>query len=283
MKVYFFPGQGSQNKGMGESLFDTYGEITGFADKILGYSIEKLCNEDEDGLLNRTKYTQPALYTINCLKYLELKEKDPVLPDHVAGHSLGEYSALFAAGVFDFETGLKMVVKRGELMDQAKGGGMAAVIGITPELVNEIISSNSLDSISIANLNSPLQTVIGGLKEDIDDAKDYFTSKKAMFIPLKVSGAFHTKHMDIARDEFAEYIDGFEFSKSKIPVISNYTGLPYNEDIKTNLVKQLTNPVKWTDSILYLMEKGEFDFVEVGPGKVLTGLMKRIKKEASYK
>jgi trans-AT polyketide synthase, acyltransferase and oxidoreductase domains len=154
MTTYIFPGQGSQVKGMGADLFSAYPSHIQQADNILGYSIARLCLEDPDNQLNNTNYTQPALYIVNALSYLKKIQEDQTTPNYVAGHSLGEYSALFAAGVFDFETGLKLVQKRGELMHQATGGGMAAVIGLQNDAVDNVIKQNALSTISIANVNS---------------------------------------------------------------------------------------------------------------------------------
>lgn len=165
MKVYVFPGQGSQSKGMGQGLFDKYPELTSKADKILGYSIKKLCLEDPDENLRYTQYTQPAIYTVNALMYLNKIAKTGEKPSFVVGHSLGEYNALYAAGVIDFETGLKIVKKRGELMSRAKGGGMAAVIGLREEEVRDVLKENGIESIDIANINSCSQIVISGPKE----------------------------------------------------------------------------------------------------------------------
>ena len=153
MTCYMFPGQGSQKVGMGEDLFDKFPNHTNSASEILGYDIKKLCLEDPNEQLNLTQYTQPALYTVNVLSFLNLEDQKPKV---VLGHSLGEYSALCAAEVFDFETGLKLVQKRGALMSQATGGAMAAIVGISIEKINEILQENKLDQIDIANLNEPL-------------------------------------------------------------------------------------------------------------------------------
>ena len=164
MLAYLFPGQGSQKKGMGLSLFEHYPELVKEADAILGYSIEDLCLNDPDDLLKQTQYTQPALYVVNALSYLERIKEDGKEPDYVAGHSLGEYDALFAAGVFDFATGLKLAKRRGELMAEARNGGMAAVIGMKENEIRKVIEENELQQIDIANLNSPNQIVISGPK-----------------------------------------------------------------------------------------------------------------------
>ena len=160
-QIYVFPGQGSQKVGMGKELFDKYPDIINRADKILGYSIKTLCIEDPDGRLNKTEFTQPALYVVNALHYMNEIESGPK-PDFLAGHSLGEISALYASGVLTFEDGLTIVKKRGELMSNEQGGGMAAVLGLSAEKNSESLLSNNLDKIDLANFNSPMQTVISG-------------------------------------------------------------------------------------------------------------------------
>ncbi len=171
MATFIFPGQGSQVKGMGGNLFNEFRELTAQADDILGYSIKELCMEDPNSTLGQTQYTQPALFVVSALSYLKRIKETGRKPDFVAGHSLGEYNALFAAGAFDFETGLKLVKKRGELMSLATGGSMAVVLGITEENIVEVLEQNGLYSIDIANVNSPYQVAISGLKEDIDKAR----------------------------------------------------------------------------------------------------------------
>ncbi|MUL33892.1 ACP S-malonyltransferase [Priestia megaterium] len=282
MKAYVFPGQGSQHKGMGGTLFDEFADITAKADKILGYSIKELCLEDPEQNLGKTQYTQPALYVVNALSYLKKVKETGIKPDYVAGHSLGEYNALFAAGAFDFEIGLKLVKKRGELMSQAVGGGMAAIIGFSFEQVNRVLMENGLDSIDIANHNSPSQIVITGQKVDIERAQPIFeASGVSIFIPLNVSGAFHSRYMGEAKRIFGEYLDNIEFSKMEIPVISNTYALIYSHNnVKATLMQQITHPVKWTDSIRYLMGLGEIDIEEIGPGNVLTKLVTAIQRDA---
>ncbi|MCL6590823.1 MAG: ACP S-malonyltransferase [Firmicutes bacterium] len=283
MITYVFPGQGSQSKGMGGSLFDEFKDLTAQADQILGYSIKELCMEDPNLNLNLTQYTQPALYIVNAFTYLSKIEKTNQKPDFVAGHSLGEYDALFAAGAFDFITGLKLVQKRGELMGQATGGGMAAVIGLNAEQIMDVLNRNRLNKIDVANFNSPFQIVISGPKAEIDNAKTVFEGVKGvkMYIPLKTSGAFHSRYMEEAKKQFEDFLNSFQFLKIQIPVISNVYARPYQQaSIKSNLIDQITRPVKWTESIRYLMGLGEMKFEELGPGKVLSGLIQQIKKEA---
>jgi malonyl CoA-acyl carrier protein transacylase len=283
MITYVFPGQGAQSKGMGRTLFDEFTELTAQADEILGYSIKELCLTDPNANLSQTQYTQPALYIVNALSNLKKIKETGKKPDFVTGHSLGEYNALLAAGAFDFATGLKLVKKRGELMSRATGGGMAAVIGLSEEQIADVLKQNSLQSIDLANFNSPTQIVISGLKTDIDKAQPVFEGLKEvqMFIRLNTSGAFHSRYMEEAKREFTIFLNTFTFSELTIPVISNVHARPYKQsDIKQNLIEQINHPVKWSESIQYLMGLGDMEFEEVGPGKVLTGLVQRIRREA---
>ncbi|MBU5264943.1 ACP S-malonyltransferase [Bacillus atrophaeus] len=282
MITYVFPGQGSQQQGMGSELFDEFKELTAQADEMLGYSIKRLCVENPYSNLNKTQFTQPALYVVNALSYLKKTQHSDKKPDFVAGHSLGEYNALFAAEVFDFETGLKLVRKRGELMSMVSNGGMAAVMGLNEGQVSQALKENHLHTIDIANVNAPYQIVISGKKEDIEKAAPIFEAIKDVtrFLPLNVSGAFHSRYMSKAKQEFEQFLDTFHFSSLSIPVISNVFARPYKqEQIKLTLADQIDHSVKWTESVHYLIGKGQMEFEEIGPGHVLTGLIHRIKKD----
>ncbi len=276
-KIYVFPGQGSQTIGMGKELFDQFAFLIKQADQISGYSIKQLCLEDPDKKLNSTDYTQPALYIVNSLMYLK-KVQQSGKPDFVAGHSLGEYNALFAAEVFDFATGLKLVQKRGAIMAKAEGGGMGAVIGLEPEKIKEVLKNTGLESIDIANFNSPGQTVISGPKADIGKLTGVFEKSGArLFVPLAVSGAFHSRYMKPAKEEFEKYLEQFTFKSPKIPVIANYTAKKYEDNvIKENLASQICNPVRWVETVMFLKQQPNAEFEEIGPGKVLTKLIAQI-------
>jgi len=284
LKTYVFPGQGSQNKGMGGDLFDFYEDWVGSASEILGYSIKELCLEDPHTYLNQTQYTQPALYVVNALSYRKLTDDTGRYPDYLAGHSLGEYNALLASGAINFETGLHIVKKRGELMSKISGGGMAAIVGAGKEVIEGLLNRNNITSIDIANYNTPSQFVISGLIKDIENVSEIFKNEGVMYIPLNVSAAFHSRYMEKMKNEFEEYLHDFNFLEIKIPVISNVTARPYQQaDIKKNIVNQITGSVQWTESIRYLL--GLFgadgmEFEEVGPGRVLAGLIKKIRKES---
>ncbi|MGH9342050.1 MAG: ACP S-malonyltransferase [Acidobacteriota bacterium] len=278
-KIFVFPGQGSQHKGMGADLFQRFPEITAAADQVLGYSIERLCLEDPDEQLTQTAYTQPALYTVNALSYLN-RTQDGSKPDFLAGHSLGEYNALFAAGTFDFATGLKLVQKRGKLMHQATGGGMAAIMGLGADKIRDILQRSGFETIDVANLNTPEQTVISGLERDVRALQAVFEEAGAgLFVPLKVSGAFHSRYMQPARDQFEVFLRDFKLSFPQVPVISNVSATPYQAgEVKDNLCRQITHPVRWTDTILYLLGQTDPQFEEIGPGKVLNRLIQKIRK-----
>ena len=285
MKVFLFPGQGSQHKGMGGELFDEFSDLTRKADEILGYSIKQLCLEDPDEQLMQTQFTQSAVYMVNNLHYLK-KIQDNPKPDYMLGHSVGEYNALLASGVVDFETGLKLVKKRGELMAQAHGGGMAAVMGLTAERIQEILKQNNLETLFIANYNSPYQVVISGLKEDIEKAEPLFLNNGAShYKVLKVSGAFHTPYMENAKNQFKKYVKKFKFSDFTLPIISNVTARPYQqEQVKENIIEQITRLVNWTESIRYLLAKGAdinaFDEIGAGGLSIVKALAVRTSYEA---
>jgi trans-AT polyketide synthase, acyltransferase and oxidoreductase domains len=283
MLAYVFPGQGSQEKGMGGDLFDEFDEFTEIADKILGYSIKQLCLEDPYRQLNQTQYTQPALYVVNALCYYEkLKERGKTI-HFLAGHSLGEYNALLAADAIDFETGLKLVKKRGELMSNASGGAMAAVLNLNEQDIQSILDQNGLSSIDIANYNAPSQIVISGLKAHINRAAEIFEAMAIRCVVLNVSAAFHSRYMRPIQDEFERYLKTFTFSKLETPVISNVTGEPYQQnEIVANLSAQITHSVKWTESMRYLMTRRDrMFFEEVGPGDVLIKLIDKIQHEST--
>tara|TARA_Y100000748_G_scaffold299064_1_gene295305 strand:- start:109 stop:978 length:870 start_codon:yes stop_codon:yes gene_type:complete len=280
MTCYVFPGQGSQKVGMGETLFNEFSNETKQANEILGYDIQELCLTDPKNQLNQTQFTQPALFVVSALSYLAYQKENPTHPAYLAGHSLGEYNALFAAKVIDFETGIKLVQKRGELMAEATGGAMAAIIGMSATNIAKTLASNNLTGIDIANFNEPNQTVISGQENDIKKAQKIFEEAGVRrYIPLAVSGAFHSRYMEPSKKAFETYLESYIFSEPTIPVIANVTANPYTQtDIKTLLAKQITHSVKWVDSIAYILNKQESDLIEIGPGKVLTGLINKIKK-----
>ncbi|GAA3658417.1 hypothetical protein GCM10022397_47880 [Flavivirga jejuensis] len=256
-----FPGQGSQYKGMGKDLFGKYPYETKLASDILGYDIEELCVNDPNRQLVKTQYTQPAIYVVNSFLYREHNQ----VPDYLIGHSLGEYNALLESGAFDFETGLRLVQKRGELMSEVSGGGMAAVLGVDIKDVKRKLAADVYEHLSIANYNTPTQTVISGTEADIKAVVKDFTAQGITIIPLFVSAAFHSPYMELAEKEFSHFISNFNFNELKIPVIANVTGRPYENHLIVDLLSnQISRSVCWSDSIRYLMGQDVSEFQEVG-------------------
>jgi malonyl CoA-acyl carrier protein transacylase len=288
MTVFMFPGQGSQKRGMGQGLFDEVKEFTSIEsqiDELLGYSLRQLCLEDTQSQLKETQYTQPCLFVVNALHgYKALA--DGAKPQFVAGHSLGEYNALLAAGAFDLLTGVRLVKRRGELMAQARNGGMGAVIGLAPERIADVLQQQGLSTIDVANFNAPTQTVISGPVDDIKRAGPPLQAAGAtMFVPLQVSAAFHSRYMVAAAQAFDDFLGEFKFSPLQLPVIANVTGRPYPADnpsatVRSLLVKQMSQSVRWSQSIRYLLDQGEAEFREMGPGTVLTKLVQQIRQAA---
>ncbi|WP_160716699.1 ACP S-malonyltransferase [Chitinophaga solisilvae] len=275
MKAFLFPGQGSQLKGMGGNLFARYPHITESANSIMGYDMVLLCLKDPERLLNKTQYTQPALFLVNTLMYLERIEKES-RPDCVLGHSLGEYTALFAAGAYSFETGFRIVKKRGELMSGMTNGTMAAVLGLDLEKTTQILQTH-FDTLDIANYNSAEQIVIAGPKDDINRAQQIFTAEGArLYYPLNVSGAFHSRYMQSVARDFGAYLSAFIFSPLQLPVIANTTAGEYKDNVMDMLIQQITSQVRWYESISGLIHKGYREFCETGPGDVLTKMQQFI-------
>ena len=281
MKAYVFPGQGSQFVGMGEELFPQYSELTAAASSILGYDITELCLRDPQEQLSFTKFTQPALYIVNHLCYLAQVAAEGE-PQAAAGHSLGEFNALTAAGVMDFETGLRIVQKRAELMSQVSGGGMAAVVGLDETQVRELLAESGAENVYPANLNTEKQIVLSGEKTALLSLEQRFTDAGARFVPLAVSGAFHTPYMAEAGRQLREFISQFSFAEPKFAVISNFTARPYTADsVADNMIAQISSPVKWDESMHYLLHAMQCEeIMQVGVGKVLKPMLVKIKKEA---
>lgn len=278
MKAYMFPGQGSQYKGMGEDLFDEFSAEAEEASNILSYDVKAVCLENSGNMLSHTEYTQPCLYFVNCLAYLSLLKHKAGKPDFLCGHSLGEYSALFAAGVFDLSTGLRIVQKRGELMSEVLSGSLLAVLGENVNSLYDILNfEEGLSNIDFANYNSSEQVVVGGNKDDLFQAKDVLEKRGFRCIELDVSGPFHTRYMASARIKFMRYLMDFAFKNPVIPVLSSATCEFFqNKYSIETLGFQITKPVLWVQVIKKLMSLGVSSFLEIGPGEVLTKLAKKI-------
>lgn len=281
MKGFVFPGQGSQRAGMGKVLFDNHEEAKGLfskADDILGFSISKIMFEGDEEQLKQTKYTQLAMFMHGFVSYRCLASS---LPDMVAGHSLGEYTALAAAGALSFEDALLLVEKRASAMQKAcerQESGMAAVLKFDKDMIKEICSAIKDEVVVPANYNSPQQTVISGSLKGLETAYERLREAGASRImPLNVSGAFHSPLMQPAQDELAEAINNCNFSTPICPVYQNVTAEPTTdpETIRANLVLQLTSPVRWTETVENMVRDGADSFVEYGPS-VLKSLIKRI-------
>jgi [acyl-carrier-protein] S-malonyltransferase len=277
-RAFLFPGQGAQRPGMGTSVFDVYPESLASAEAIAGFSIRDFFLDCPAERFSDTRYVQPALYTVNALLYRRYVAENGVVPDFLAGHSLGEFNALQAAEVFDFETGLRLVKKRASLMSESHGGGMAAVLGLDAEEIAEIILDNGLADLSIANFNSDLQIVISGPIESIHLASDVFYDNYAVkYVVLNVSGAFHSPMLNAAATRFGEYLQGFSFAVPKIPVVSNKTASAHTVDsMAQNLGEHIKQAVMWRQSIRYMRRHGVVEFVEIGNRSLLLDMIKNV-------
>lgn len=285
-----FPGQGSQYVGMGKDFFDSDADsrkLFARADEILGFPLSKICFEGPDEVLKQTCNTQPAIFLHSMIVFHELRG---VNADMAAGHSLGEYSALVAAKAISFEDGLSLVRLRGELMQRAgdeQKGTMAAIVGLLPEAVEGICrQASSAGVVQPANFNSPGQIVISGSVEGVRRGMELAKAAGAKLVKeLIVSGAFHSPLMASARDGLKKKLDATTIVDASIPVFANVTAEPVTkaEDIRDVLFRQLTSPVRWEESVIHMVRDGADSFLEIGPGKVLQGLVKRIATNANTK
>lgn len=289
--AFIFPGQGSQHIGMGKEITETYEKartIFQQANETLGYDLERICFEGPEEDLKLTSNTQPALVTTSIALY-EIAKKTLPQPDFVAGHSLGEYAALVAAGVLSFEDAVYAVHKRGEYMNEAVPfgqGAMSAVMGTDRKIIEEVCESvTSLGmSVQIANYNCPGQIVISGTVEGVEKATELLKEKGTKrVISLPVSGPFHSELMKPASDKLAPVLEQLTFSNATVPVVTNVTAQAVTKasDIQEGLLKQVYSSVLWEDSVRYMIEQGVTIFIEIGSGKVLAGLLKKIDRSVT--
>ncbi len=288
MNAFVFPGQGAQFSGMGKDLYNSGSvakDLFSKANNVLGFKITDIMFEGSEEDLRQTKVTQPAIF-MHSVIMSRVMGNDVFRPDMVAGHSLGEFSALVASGALSFEEGLKLVARRADLMQMAceqNPSTMAAVLKMADKEVENVMRSVSGEHIVVtANYNSPGQIVISGTIEGIEVASEKLKEAGGRVLPLKVGGAFHSPLMDSAKIELEKAIQKALFKEPMCPIYQNVNAQPVkNPDvIKSNLIAQLTSPVRWTQTVQNMIADGASSFIEVGPGKVLQGLIKKVKSDA---
>ena len=289
--AFLFPGQGAQSVGMCRSIVEKFGsarKLFDSASEILGYNLSKLCFEGPKEQLDSTVYSQPALYVSSLAALQMLKETRPELVAScamTAGLSLGEYTALVFAEAMSFEDGLRVVQRRGQAMQESadrQPSGMASLLMLDREKVQEICNeASTLGQISIANFLCPGNLVVSGDKSACDKAVELAESGGGKAVPLSVAGAFHTTIMQPADQKLAEALASVELKSPRIPVVSNVDAATHSdpEEIRQLLIRQVIKPVRWEDSIRWMLENGITEFTEIGPGKVLSGLLKRIDRK----
>ena len=290
MKSFFvFSGQGAQSVGMGKDLYSssaTAKAIFDEADKVLGWSISEICFEGPADKLTESKYCQPAIYTMSCAALAAFREKFPEVEAVACGGlSLGEYAALYAAGAFSFADGLKLIARRGELMDDAcreNDGGMASVLGGDTEVIREVCEECG---IQVANYNSPGQIVISGQKDKVGIAVAALKERgMRKVIPLKVAGAFHSKLMSSAGEKLAEVLTATPMENPAVPVYHNFTAATAADvdELRVNLKEQVAGSVRWEECVRAMIAAGGDTMIEFGPGNVLTGLLRRTDKTIKF-
>ena len=284
--AFIFPGQGAQVVGMGKDLYENFSaakKVFDTADEVLGKKVTKICFEGPEEDLKQTINTQPAIVTMSIAALEAFNSEMNLTPNFTAGHSLGEYCAMFCSGVMDLETTLKAIQQRATLMNKVNKGKMAAVLNAPEGSIEKALKDASSEGyIDVANYNSPVQVVLTGDDKAIDKAGELLTQAGARrFVPLAVSGAFHSKFLSEASAEFGEYVKDLDITSASVPVVTNVDAAATiaAEDFRNKMPRQISSSVHWTQTIENMIKNGVDTFIEFGPGKVLAGLNKKINPE----
>ena len=277
MNAIIFSGQGSQKAGMGRELYNYFPEKSELLQSVLGCTREDLYTDRQGDMFSDPEYVQPVLFAVSALWYDKYLEDNP-LPSMCAGHSLGEYAALYCAGALSFEDGIKILKRRGELTKNVKNGKMTAITGISPNDLAEILQSNGFDTGIMANYNTPLQTVISGEVSVITGVEKLLSERHLIGVtPLNVSCAFHTSFMEDCSEEFNKLLSQITFACPRFPVVSNTYAKPYGEDVLQTLQYHMTRPVKWAESVNYILDN-HLDITVAYPSGAMEGMIRKIRK-----